>query len=252
MKGFLGTGATFAADLNLLVQLGMGLALLAGAFLARRKRFAAHGVCQTTVLALNLVMIALVMWPSFQMMRPQLPAGLRDRFYAVATIHAALGTAAELLGLYIVLVAATSVVPRRLRFQNWKVWMRSELALWWVVVLFGVGTYYVWYIAPVPHIREPAASQTAAAGAGRATVKLTNFAFTPKEMTVKAGSTVEWLDDTGRHTVEADDGSFKSETLIGASRFEHRFEQPGRFAYHCGFHGAAGGKDMAGVIRVVR
>ena len=98
MKGFLGTGATFVADLNLLVQLGMGLALLAGAFLARRKRFAAHGVCQTTVLALNLVMIALVMWPSFQMMRPQLPGGLRDRFYAVATIHAALGTAAELLG----------------------------------------------------------------------------------------------------------------------------------------------------------
>jgi plastocyanin len=62
---------------------------------------------------------------------------------------------------------------------------------------------------------------------------------------------VEWLDDTGRHTVEADDGSFKSETLIGGGRFEHRFEQPGTFAYHCGFHGAAGGKDMAGVVRVV-
>ncbi|MFY9584171.1 MAG: DUF420 domain-containing protein, partial [Candidatus Acidiferrales bacterium] len=154
MKGFLGTGATFDADLNLLVQLGMGLALLAGAFLARRKRFAAHGVCQTTVLALNLVMIALVMWPSFRMLRPQLPGALRDRFYAVATIHAALGAAAELLGLYIVLVAATSIVPRRLRFQNWKVWMRSELALWWLVVLIGVGTYYVWYMAPAANVRE--------------------------------------------------------------------------------------------------
>ena len=43
MKGFLGTGATFAADLNLIVQLAMGVALLAGAFLARRKRFSAHG-----------------------------------------------------------------------------------------------------------------------------------------------------------------------------------------------------------------
>src|SRR5260370_17155614 len=125
-------------------------------------------------------MIALVMWPSFMMMRPQLSWGLRDRFYAMATFHAALGTAAELLGLYIVLVAATSVVPRRLRFQNWKVWMRSELALWWVVVLFGVGTYYVWYMAPVPHVREPAASRAAAAGAGRPAVTLTTFAFTPK------------------------------------------------------------------------
>jgi len=192
MKGFLGTGATFVADLNLLVQLGMGLALLAGTFLARRKRFAAHGVCQTTVLALNLVMIALVMWPSFRMLRPQFPGALRDRFYAVATIHAALGTAAELLGLYIVLVAATSIVPRRLRFQNWKVWMRSELALWWVVVLFGVGTYYVWYMAPVPHIREPAASRTAA---GRATVELTNFASRQRKQPLRpaqpwSGSTI--------------------------------------------------------------
>jgi hypothetical protein len=30
MNGFLGTGATFRADLNLVVQLTMGLALLAG------------------------------------------------------------------------------------------------------------------------------------------------------------------------------------------------------------------------------
>ena len=34
MKGFLGTGATFGADLNLVVQLIMGAALIAGAVLA--------------------------------------------------------------------------------------------------------------------------------------------------------------------------------------------------------------------------
>jgi hypothetical protein len=56
---------------------------------------------------------------------------------------------AELFGLYIVLVAGTNVVPRRLRFQHWKLWMRVELALWWVVLLSGVGTYYAWYLAPV-------------------------------------------------------------------------------------------------------
>jgi len=32
MKGFLGTGATFAADLNLVVQFVMGAALLVGGF----------------------------------------------------------------------------------------------------------------------------------------------------------------------------------------------------------------------------
>ncbi len=247
MKGFLGTGATFGADLNLLVQIAMGAALLAGAFLARRKRFAAHGVCQATVLLLNLVMIAAVMGPSFRQVRPQLPGGLRELYYAVATGHAALATAAELLGLYIVLVAATKVVPQRLRFQRWKVWMRTELALWWAVVLLGVGTYYVWYRVPA----SKASPRPAVASADHVAVKLSNFAFTPREITIRAGATVEWVDDTGRHTVEADDRSFRSTTLVSGERFEHTFGQPGVFPYHCGFHGAAGGKNMAGVIKVV-
>ncbi len=147
MKGFLGTGATFGADLNLVAQVIMGAALVAGAYLARKKRYAAHGICQTTVMLLNLVMIAQVMWPSFRtQITPRLPARLGHRYYAVATSHAALGVAAELFGLYIVLVAGTKIVPRRLRFRNWKRWMRIELALWWVAVLTGAGTYYVWYL----------------------------------------------------------------------------------------------------------
>jgi hypothetical protein len=66
MQGSLGTWASFSADLNLLVQIAMGLALLGGAVLARAKRYTAHGVCQAAVLILNLPMIALVMWASLQ------------------------------------------------------------------------------------------------------------------------------------------------------------------------------------------
>ena len=249
MKEFLGAGATFAADLNLVVQVAMGLALVAGAFLARRKRYRAHGICQSAVLLLNLVMIALVMSPSFhRQVEPQLPAGLRDRYYAVATAHAALGTAAELLGLYIILVAGTNLLPRRLRFERWKPWMRTELALWWLVVLLGVATYGVWYVVP----EGSAAPRPAGASAGRVVVEVSNFSFAPKEVSVPAGATVEWVDATGRHSVEADDGSFKSPTMISGERFAHTFSQPGVFPYHCGFHGAAGGKDMAGVVKVVK
>jgi len=149
ITGFLGTGATFAADLNLAVQVGMGSALIAGAVLARRKRFTAHGVCQTTVLVLNLLMIGLVMWPSFRLqVSPALPRGLHELYYGVAAIHGFSGLAAELLGLYILLVAGTKILPRRLCFRNWKQWMRVELALWLVVLLSGLGTYYTWYVAP--------------------------------------------------------------------------------------------------------
>jgi uncharacterized membrane protein YozB (DUF420 family) len=149
IDGFLGTGATFEGDLSLVVQVVMGVALIAGSFLAKRKRYAAHGICQTTVLLLNLGMIELVMWPSFQrQVRPGLPEGLHRWYFAAATIHAPLGGTAELLGLYTVIVAGTRVLPQWLRFKDWKRWMRAELMLWSIVVLTGVGTYYAWYIAP--------------------------------------------------------------------------------------------------------
>jgi uncharacterized membrane protein YozB (DUF420 family) len=148
-KGFLGTGATFGADLNLVVQLIMGGALIAGTLLAKQKRYTAHGICQTTVLILNLFMIGLVMWPSFQQqVKPALSKGLHKWYYQAATIHAVLGITAELLGLYIVAVAGTNVLPQWLRFKHWKRWMRTELVLWTIVLLSGVGTYCAWYVSP--------------------------------------------------------------------------------------------------------
>jgi uncharacterized membrane protein YozB (DUF420 family) len=149
MKGFLGNGAPFGADLNLVVQIVMGAALIGGWFLAKRQRYRAHGICQTTVLLLNLLMIGSVMWPSFQQqVRPALTKIHHKWYYAVATTHAALGITAELLGLYIVIVAGTNVLPQWLRFQHWKLWMRTELALWAIVLVSGAGTYCAWYVAP--------------------------------------------------------------------------------------------------------
>jgi uncharacterized membrane protein YozB (DUF420 family) len=147
IKGFLGTGATFGADVNLVVQFLMGVALIAGAVLAKRKLYRAHGICQTTVLLLNLLMIGLVMWPSFkQQVEPRLPRVLHRWYYAAATIHALLGLTAELVGLYIIIVAGTSILPEWLRFKDWKRWMRAELTLWVIVVISGMWTYYLWYV----------------------------------------------------------------------------------------------------------
>jgi uncharacterized membrane protein YozB (DUF420 family) len=145
-KGFLGTAAGYGADLNLTLQLIMGLALIAGAFLARTKHYAAHGACMTAVLLLNLVPIAVVMWPSFaQLVLPRLAGHLQKRYYLVAAVHGVLGSAAELLGLYVLLVAGTNLLPEAWRFRRWKLWMRLELALWMAVLLSGIGTYIVWY-----------------------------------------------------------------------------------------------------------
>jgi hypothetical protein len=148
-QGFLGTWASFGADVNLLIQVAMGVALLAGALLARARRYTAHGICQALVLLLNLPMVALVMWPSFQVrVLPRLASHFGKRDHAIATIHGALGALAELLGLYIVAVAGTNVLPVTWRIQRWKLWMRIELVLWWVVLLMGLATYCVWYTGP--------------------------------------------------------------------------------------------------------
>lgn len=152
MKGFLGTWASLGADLNLLIQSALGLALLVGAFLARAKHYTAHGACQAVVLILNLPMIALVMWPTFHgQVLPQLSRHFGKRYYAIATVHGVLGALAEVFGLYILLVCGTNILPLTWRFQRWNLWMRIELALWWLVLLLGFGTYYVWYAATRSH-----------------------------------------------------------------------------------------------------
>jgi uncharacterized membrane protein YozB (DUF420 family) len=120
----------------------MGAALVTGVLLARRKRYQAQGICQTTVLLLNLLMIGFVMWPTFQrQVYPRFPRALHRSYYALPIAHAALGMAAELLGLNIDLVAGTNVLPPRLRFRNWKRWMRTEFVLWLLVVIGGLGTH---------------------------------------------------------------------------------------------------------------
>ena len=143
--GFLGTGARLAADINLIVQLLMGLALLFGMVLARRGLYRAHAICQGSVVLLNLILIALIMLPPFASdIVPGLPQRLSQSYYFFPTLHAILGSAAQLLGLYIILRAGTNLLPEALRFQNYRLWMRTELALWWIVIILGIGTYYVW------------------------------------------------------------------------------------------------------------
>jgi uncharacterized membrane protein YozB (DUF420 family) len=149
-EGFLGTAAPRTADFVLLLEIAMGVGLLIGAWLARTRRFRLHAWCQSIIVLLNLVVIALMMIPSFRVdVFPRIPARLGKAYYALATIHAALGSVTEIAGLYILLAAGTSLLPEQLRITRYKVWMRSVLVVWWIVLLVGFATYTRWY---VPHL----------------------------------------------------------------------------------------------------
>jgi len=128
----------------------MGVGLLVGALLARMQRFRAHACCQSVIVLLNVAIIVLVMLPSFRgQVSPRIPLKLGTAYYALATAHAALGSVVECAGLYILLAAGTKFLPERLRITRYKLWMRSVLVTWWVVLLLGLATYARWYI---PHL----------------------------------------------------------------------------------------------------
>ena len=149
-EGFLGTVAPPYANWILLLEIAMGVGLLIGALFARTRRFRAHAWCQSAIVLLNLAVIVLVMLPSFRAhVSPKIPLKLGKAYYALATAHAALGTIAEMAGLYILLAAGTSVLPEKFRITKYKLWMRTVLVLWWVVLLSGFATYARWY---VPHL----------------------------------------------------------------------------------------------------
>jgi len=82
--------------------------------------------------------------------------------------------------------------------------------------------------------------------AGPLYATIDNFAFAPKELTVKAGSTVDWTnkDDTP-HTVTSDDRAFSSPVMDTDQKFQFTFQTPGKFPYHCKLH-----PTMTGVVLV--
>ena len=85
-----------------------------------------------------------------------------------------------------------------------------------------------------------------AAAASQATVDIDNFAFTPRALTVTAGTTVTWKnEDDSPHRIGDKNGTFKSAALDTDDTFSHTFTVPGEYAYICTIH-----PYMAGTIIV--
>lgn len=74
-------------------------------------------------------------------------------------------------------------------------------------------------------------------------VKIDNFSFGPAELTVKAGTTVTWINrDDIPHTVVSTDKAFKSKVLDTDEKFSYTFNTAGSFPYFCSIHPKMTGK----------
>jgi plastocyanin len=68
-------------------------------------------------------------------------------------------------------------------------------------------------------------------------VKIDNFAYTPQQITVKAGTTVVWTNgDDIPHTVTSSDNKFRSKALDTDDKFSFTFTTPGTYKYFCALH----------------
>ena len=80
-----------------------------------------------------------------------------------------------------------------------------------------------------------------------AQIVLSGSTFQPKEITVKAGTKVTWINqDSFAHTVTAGtrdnpSGLFDSKNLAGGGTFSYVFDQPGTYNYFCGIHSGMDG-----------
>jgi plastocyanin len=74
-------------------------------------------------------------------------------------------------------------------------------------------------------------------GAKPQAVKIVDFGFAPKTVTVNVGDVVTWANTGARsHTVTADNGSFDSGALAPGDPFANLFEKAGTFSYRCTIH----------------
>ena len=89
------------------------------------------------------------------------------------------------------------------------------------------------------------AAQPAPAAAA-AEVEIDQYAFVPQRITVKAGTTVTWInEDDAPHTIASSSKLFKSKALDTEDKFSFTFTTPGTYAYFCSLH-----PHMTGVIVV--
>ena len=76
-------------------------------------------------------------------------------------------------------------------------------------------------------------------------VHIDNFVFEPTQLTVKAGTTVTWMNrDDIPHTVVCA-GKFRSKTMDTDDKFSFTFTAPGEYKYFCSLH-----PHMTGMVKV--
>jgi uncharacterized membrane protein YozB (DUF420 family) len=144
--GFFGTHANFFADVTLVAMLVTATLFSVGFYLARKDNLTGHKWTQTLGALINLILVLWMMILPYRDFIIQDQGGPRENFfYNVTMLHAFIGLSATIFGLYVVL-RGYNIMPKFLRFHNYKPFMRAAYSLYLAATLLGVAVYLAWYV----------------------------------------------------------------------------------------------------------
>jgi uncharacterized membrane protein YozB (DUF420 family) len=149
--GFLGTTANFAADMTLVAMLLIAALFTAGTALAKARRYDAHRGFQSTAAVLNAVFVLWMMiLPLRDFVARDFMGARPAHFYWVALVHGLIGFFGLTFGLFVT-ARGNNLVPKPLRFRDYKSFMRVSYTLYMLATLIGLGVYLSWFVFnPVP------------------------------------------------------------------------------------------------------
>ena len=98
-------------------------------------------------------------------------------------------------------------------------------------------------LAPAVGAHERGAATSGATQVAR--VRIIDFAFRPRSLTIARGTVVRWVNRGNRTHTTTSNTSLWNHTLAPDETFRRRFRRMGTFAYHCSIH-----PQMTGTITV--
>ncbi len=141
--GFLGTKANILSDATLILMLVTIVLFTIGWRLAVSKHYLAHRIIQTFAASLNAIGVLAIMISSFvKNILPGLPAKLFEGSYGITTFHAVVGAVALTFGIYVVLTG-NELIPKPLRFSDYKSFMRASFLFYILATFVGIAVYIV-------------------------------------------------------------------------------------------------------------
>ena len=142
--GLFNPNAYFLSDVNLLLQLAILVVLILAFLFKSKQSYLKHGATMGIAVSLHTILIFAIMVPSFASLMGSL--GNLSGASALAILsHAVLGSAVEILGLYLVLAWALHRWNVKVCFGN-KRFMKPTIILWLIEIALGTYVYVLLYV----------------------------------------------------------------------------------------------------------